>query len=62
MVLWIMENKAKKRSRKQQPAVSQYPMCMAAGALSVDLALIAKVFFWQQSPAHGVSLQNYLAE
>lgn len=53
-----MENKTKKRSRKQHPAVSEYPICMAAGALSVDLAVIAKVAFWQQFHAHGVDLQN----
>lgn len=50
------------QSGKQQPALSEYPSCLAARALSADLAVAAKCPFWQQSPAHGVSLQNYLAE
>lgn len=42
--------------------MSEYPIYMAARALSVDLAVIAKISFWQQSHAQGVGLQNYLAE
>lgn len=61
MVLWIMENKTKNR-KQQHSAVSEYPIYMTARALSVDLAVIAKISFWQQSHAQGVGLQNYLAE
>lgn len=57
----VLDN-GKQNEKEKQLAVSEYPICMAAKALAVDLAVIAKVSFWQQPSAQGVGLQNYQAE
>lgn len=57
----VLDN-GKQNEKEKQLAVSEYPICMAAEALGVDLAVIAKVSFWQQSSAQGLGLQNYRVE